>query len=175
MGAYRRRLGSVKTQMMSRDNYLSARISSLTSSLGRAKVAMARRISDMKIRLATLEKLPGPPGKDGVPGTDGKVGPMGPPGPKGARGEQGPLGYPGPRGWDGRDGKPNKTKQNRGLATLYAIYFCMGCFCVGCVQCWLVGPYTFTRSWKLCRMEHIVCVRACVRARAHMFKCSGLL
>jgi len=106
LGGYRRKLSAVKTQMMSRDNYLSARISSLTSSLGRAKVAMARRLSDMKLRLAVLEKEPGPPGKDGKDGKDGKVGKQGPRGRKGPRGPKGPMGFPGPRGSDGRDGMP---------------------------------------------------------------------
>lgn len=36
---YQARLSAVKAQMMSRDNYLSARASSLTASLGRSKVA----------------------------------------------------------------------------------------------------------------------------------------
>ena len=106
LGGYSRKLESVQTQMMSRDNYLSARISSLTSSLGRAKVAMARRISDMKIRLATLEKLPGPPGTPGKDGVPGKVGAQGPKGEPGDRGEKGPVGFPGPRGTDGHDGIP---------------------------------------------------------------------
>lgn len=103
-GGYRRQLSAVKTQMMSRDNYLSARISSLTSSLGRAKVAMARRLSDMKLRLAILEKEPGPPGKPGLDGKPGKMGKEGPQGPTGDRGPKGPMGFPGPRGTDGRDG-----------------------------------------------------------------------
>eukprot|EP00960_Hanusia_phi_P073794 768087-Hanusia_phi.AAC.5 len=46
---YKTRISAIKAQMMSRDNYLSARVSSLTSSLGRAKVGMARRVSDMKV------------------------------------------------------------------------------------------------------------------------------
>ena len=40
---YQRRISAVKAQMMSRDNYLSARVSSLTSGLGRAKVGLARQ------------------------------------------------------------------------------------------------------------------------------------
>jgi hypothetical protein len=44
---------------MSRDNYLSARVSSLTSGLGRAKVALARQVSDMKVRPS--QPFPPPP------------------------------------------------------------------------------------------------------------------
>ena len=80
---YQRRISAVKAQMMSRDNYLSARVSSLTSGLGRAKVGMGRQLSDMKVRLAVLEKNPGPagtpgkPGKDGAPGLPGLLPPVG--------------------------------------------------------------------------------------------------
>ena len=35
---YRAKLSAIKTQMLSRDNYLSARVSSLTTALGRDKV-----------------------------------------------------------------------------------------------------------------------------------------
>jgi len=38
LGGYKRRIGALKAQMKSRDNYLSARASSLTQGLGRAKV-----------------------------------------------------------------------------------------------------------------------------------------
>ena len=41
---YKRRISAVKAQMMSRGNYLSARVSSLTSGLGRAKVGLARQV-----------------------------------------------------------------------------------------------------------------------------------
>lgn len=103
---YKRRISAVKAQMMSRDNYLSARVSSLTSGLGRAKVGMARQLSDMKVRLATLEKAPGPAGTPGEPGKDGAPGLPGVRGLKGPRGARGPPGYQGPRGRDGRDGLP---------------------------------------------------------------------
>ncbi|EKX40509.1 hypothetical protein GUITHDRAFT_164615 [Guillardia theta CCMP2712] len=103
---YKTRLSAIKAQMMSRDNYLSARVSSLTSSLGRAKVGMARRVSDMKVKLAVLEKQPGPSGAPGKPGLDGKPGPQGPTGLPGPRGPRGPPGYQGARGRDGRDGLP---------------------------------------------------------------------
>jgi hypothetical protein len=103
---YQRRISAVKAQMMSRDNYLSARVSSLTSGLGRAKVGMGRQLSDMKVRLAVLEKNPGPAGTPGKPGKDGAPGLPGLRGLKGPRGARGPPGYQGPRGRDGRDGLP---------------------------------------------------------------------
>ena len=91
-----RRISAVKAQMMSRDNYLSARVSSLTSGLGRAKVGLARQVSDMKIHLAILEKSPGPQGTPGKPGKDGTPGWPGVRGLKGPRGPRGPPGYQGP-------------------------------------------------------------------------------
>jgi len=106
LGGYRRRISALKAQMKSRDNYLSARASSLTSALGRAKVGLAREVGDMKVRLATLEKLPGPSGPEGTAGKDGAPGLPGPPGPQGPRGPRGPTGYQGARGRDGRDGLP---------------------------------------------------------------------
>ena len=93
---YKRRISAVKAQMMSRDNYLSARVSSLTSGLGRAKVGLARQVSDMKIHLAILEKSPGPQGTPGKPGKDGTPGLPGVRGLKGPRGARGPPGYQGP-------------------------------------------------------------------------------
>ena len=47
----------------------------------------------MKVRLATLEKLPGPSGPDGSAGKDGAPGMPGQDGPQGPRGSRGSTGY----------------------------------------------------------------------------------
>ncbi|KAJ1478702.1 hypothetical protein T484DRAFT_1960528 [Baffinella frigidus] len=88
LGGYKRRISALKAQMKSRDNYLSARASSLTGALGRAKVQGAR----------------GRDGRDGLPGAMGPRGDMGIPGPGGPRGPDGVGGPSGPQGPQGRPG-----------------------------------------------------------------------
>jgi hypothetical protein len=43
---YRAKLSAIKAQMLSRDNYLSARVSSLTTALGRDKVLVSLYFKD---------------------------------------------------------------------------------------------------------------------------------
>lgn len=60
---------------------VSARVDSLTTALGRAKIALARKLGYLKTHAAVVSKMQGPPGangKDGKPGARGSTGYAGP-------------------------------------------------------------------------------------------------
>ena len=103
---YRKRLVDLKGQMMSRDNYLDTRMDNFKNAIGRAKVAMERRMNDMHIKMAVISSQSGPQGAPGPDGYPGKPGVQGYPGERGDRGAPGLIGVTGPRGFDGRDGIP---------------------------------------------------------------------
>eukprot|EP00286_Rhodomonas_abbreviata_P028142 CAMPEP_0181313542 /NCGR_PEP_ID=MMETSP1101-20121128/14302_1 /TAXON_ID=46948 /ORGANISM="Rhodomonas abbreviata, Strain Caron Lab Isolate" /LENGTH=294 /DNA_ID=CAMNT_0023420499 /DNA_START=283 /DNA_END=1165 /DNA_ORIENTATION=- len=92
IASYKSRLAHAKSQMMSRDNYLAARMHSLDNSIVRNSVAVERRVNDVKVKMAVVANMHGPQGHAGTDGINGADGPAGPPGPRGDLGQAGPMG-----------------------------------------------------------------------------------